>query len=74
MLESAQQIKKIDLDYYVIKYHWFRVACVISRTQICRSSLQRHLLATLSLTINNNKKKISKHFCECLLGILDEFP
>ena len=29
MFESAQQIKKIDLDYYVINHQWFRVAYII---------------------------------------------
>ena len=29
MLESTQQIKKIDLDYYVINHQWFRVAYII---------------------------------------------
>ena len=29
MLESAQQIKKIDLDYHVINHQWFRVAYII---------------------------------------------
>ena len=29
MLESAQQIKEIDLDYYVINHQWFRVAYII---------------------------------------------
>ena len=34
--------------------------CVICRTQIRRSFLQRHLLATLSLIINNRKRKRKK--------------
>ena len=29
MLESTQQIRKIDLDYYVINHEWFRVAYII---------------------------------------------
>ena len=29
MLESAQQIKKIYLGYYVINRQWFRVAYII---------------------------------------------
>ena len=29
MLESAQELKKIDSDYYVINHHWFRVAYII---------------------------------------------
>ena len=29
MLESAKQIKKINLDYYVINHQWFRVALII---------------------------------------------
>ena len=29
MLESTQQLKKIDLDYYVINHQWFRVAYII---------------------------------------------
>ena len=29
MLESAQQTKKIDLNYYVINHQWFRVTYVI---------------------------------------------
>ena len=29
MLESAQQIKKINSDYYVISHLWFRAAFII---------------------------------------------
>ena len=29
MLELTQQIKRIDLDYYVINHQWFRVAYII---------------------------------------------
>ena len=29
MLESAQQINNIDLDYYVIYHQQFKVACII---------------------------------------------
>ena len=29
MLESAQQIKKIDLDDYVFNHQWFRVTYII---------------------------------------------
>ena len=29
MLETTKQIKKIDLDYYVINHEWFRVAYII---------------------------------------------
>ena len=52
--------------------------CVICRTGIRRSYLQRHLLATLSLIINKKKKKKkkekhSKYFCKHLLGILIGF-
>ena len=31
MLESAQQIKKIDLDYYVFNHQWFRVTNIVLR-------------------------------------------
>ena len=60
--------------------------CVIYRTKILISCLQRKLLATLSLIINNKKKQQqktrmkerikqdSKHFCKHLPGILGEFP
>ena len=60
MLESPQQTKKIDLYYYVINHQLFGVAytlfCIIYRTQIRRSCLQRQLLATLSM-INNKKER-----------------
>ena len=29
ILESAQQIKEIDVDYYVINHQWFRVAYIV---------------------------------------------
>ena len=54
--------------------------CVIYRTEICRSCLQRQLLATLSLIIEKKKrkkeriKKDSKHFWKYLPDILGEFP
>ena len=64
MLESAKQLKKIDLDYYVINHQWFGVVyiffCIICRTQIGRSCLQSHLMATLSLVINKKKKERKK--------------
>ena len=31
MLESAQQIKKIDLNDYVFNHQWFRVTYIILR-------------------------------------------
>ena len=38
MLESAQQLKKIDSDYYVISHQWFRVAytflCSLLKTNL----------------------------------------
>ena len=83
MLELAQQIKKIDLDYYAIVISdigWLILFCVICRRQIRRSCLQRRLLATLLLIINikkkkeKKKKKIQKTFCKHLLGILVGFP
>ena len=37
---------------------WLILFCVIYRTQICRSCLQRQLLATISLIINKKKKEI----------------
>ena len=58
MFESTQQIKKTDLDYYVINNQWFRVAyTVIFRTEIRRSCPQRYFLATLSLIINKKRKR-----------------
>ena len=83
MLESAQQTKKVDLNYYIINHQWFRVAyiiCVICKTQIRKSCLQRQHVATLSLIINKKKKKErknkkdSKHFSKLLPWILREFP
>ena len=82
MPESAKQTKKIDLEYYAIHQHWFRVAFIIMcnlQNIIRRSCLQRHL-STLSLIINKKKKKRkkekidSKQFCKHLLGILGGFP
>ena len=29
MLESEQQVKKIDLEYFVINHQWFRVAYIV---------------------------------------------
>ena len=82
MLESAQQTKKVDLNYYIINHQWFRVAyiiCVICKTHIRKSCLQRQHVATLSLIINKKRKKErikkdSKHFPKLLPGILREFP
>ena len=53
------------------------VVCVICKTQIRRSCLQRQLLVTLSISINKKYKEIikqdSKHICKHLPGILSEF-
>ena len=47
---------------------WLTLFCIICRTQIRRSCLQRHFLPTLSLIINKKikkkKEKNSKHFCK----------
>ena len=40
---------------------WFTLFCVIYRTQIRKSCLQRQLLATLSLIINEKLKKGRKN-------------
>ena len=80
MIESAQQLTKSDLNHYVIVLSdlgWLVLFCVIWRTQICRSFLQRHLMLTVSLIINKKNKKRKeknlKHFCKHLLGILVGF-
>ena len=56
---------------------WLILCCVICRTRIRRSCLQRHLLATLQLIITKKnekeREKNSKHFCKHLLGILVGF-
>ena len=71
MLESAQQTKKIDLNYYAINHQWFRV------TYIILSNLQNKnwlILPTKTppgylVKISKKKKerskekKDSKHFC-----------
>ena len=76
MLKWIQQIKKIDLDYYVINYQWFRVVYII----LCNlQNTNPHILPTkilpanLSLVINKIKKNW-KHFCKHLLGVLVRFP
>ena len=83
MLESAQQIKKIDLDDYVFNHQWFRV------TNIILHNLQNtNLMISPTKTPPGNpitdyqqrkkekekRKKNSKHFCKHLLGILVGFP
>ena len=90
MFESAQQIKKIDLDDYVFNHQWFRV------TNIILHNLQNtNLMISPTKTPPGNsiidyqqtkkrkrkrkekkkeKEKKSKHFCKPLLGILVGFP
>ena len=76
MLESTQQIKKIDLGYYVIIHQWFEVAynilCNLQNTNL-------QILSTKTLPANpvidykkEGIKKGSKHFCKHLPGILGE--
>ena len=59
----TQKHKKINLNYYLIiisDLGWLILFCLICRTQIRRPYPQRNLLATLSLIINNKKKKVRK--------------
>ena len=49
MLESVQQIKKIDLDYYVFNHQWFRVAYIIL-SNIQNTNL--HILPTKTPPVN----------------------
>ena len=89
MLESAQQIKKIDLDYYVINHQWFRVAYIIlCNLQNTNSQIlpTKRLPGNWSLTKKKGKEKKgkkfrkketfkeSKYFCKHLLGVLGGFP
>ena len=60
MLESTQQIKKINLDYCVINYQWFRVAYII----LCKlQNTNSQILPTKTrpgnriLIIKNTKRK-----------------
>ena len=59
MLESAQQIKKTNVNYYAINHQWFNCGyiffCVICRTQNCRSYPQKH-----AKIVNKKKKKKRK--------------
>ena len=71
MLESTQQIRKIDLDYYVINYQWFRVAYIIlcnlqeKNSQILptRTNLGNPLTDDKQKKKKKEEKK-SKHFCK----------
>ena len=51
MLESAQQTKKIDLNYYVINHQWFRVPYII----LC--NFTEHKFADLAYKGTQKKRK-----------------
>ena len=54
MLESAQQFKKIDSDYYVTSHQLFGVIYII----LCNlQNTNMGIMVTLSLIINKQKKK-----------------
>ena len=84
MLDSAQQIKKIDLDDYVFNHQGFRVTNItlhnLQNTNLMISPIKTApAQVTLSMIINKRKKKKqkekkSKHVCKPLLGIFVEFP
>ena len=86
MLESAQQIKKIDLDYHAINNQWFRVAHVILcnfRNTNLQILPKKTPPGNPSLIINKKSKKkkkekekklIWKHFCKHFLGVLVGYP
>ena len=77
--KNSKKLIQITMQLVISDLGWLILFCVICRTQIHRSFLQRHLMATLSL-INKKKeerkrkKKNSKHFSKHLLGILVGFP
>ena len=72
MLESTQQIKKIDLDYYIFNHQWFRVVDIIlcnllnTNSQIFPSKVLPVNPITDYQQINKRKRKKkdtnSKHF------------
>ena len=82
MLESTQQVKKINSDYYVISHLWFRVAFVIlcnlqnTNSQIFSTKTPPGKPITDYQQQKKKKKenKNSKHFSKHLLGILVGFP
>ena len=85
MLESAQQIKKIDLDYYVFNYQWFRVTnIVLDNFQKTNSMILPPKAPPVNpITDYQQKqktkekikiKKNSKHFCKPLLEIIVGVP
>ena len=79
MLESAQQIKKINSDNYVFDHQWFRVTNIrvtnfmISPT---KTPPDNPIIDYQPKKKRKEKKrnKKSKHFCKHLLGILVGFP
>ena len=79
MLESAQKIKKIDLNYYPINHQWFKCGyiffCVICRTQNCRSYTQRLLTKKRKKKKEGMKERKKKTtFSKHLQVILGKFP
>ena len=81
ILESAQQIKKIDLDHYIINHQWFKLAyTILCNLENTNSQILPTLPGNWSLTKKGKKFreketfKDSKHFCKHLLGILGGLP
>ena len=63
MLESAQQTKKIDLNYYAINHQWFRVTYIILSNLQNKNWLilpTKTLLATLWKLAKKKKKEVKK--------------
>ena len=57
MLESAQQTKKIDLNYYVINHQWFMVTSVILRNLKSKNWLIFPTKTPPGYLVKINKKK-----------------
>ena len=73
-----RKLTQIIMQLVISDLGWLILFCITCRTQIRRSFLQWHLLAILSLIINNKKRKKKekkiKTFCKHLVRILVGFP
>lgn len=83
MLESSQQTKRSDLNYYIVNCQCFMVGYIVS-CNFQNTNLQVFPTNPIPGKLINHCKhkkeaetkieKDLKHFCKQLLGIFDEFP